>query len=101
MLVTMLQNEDVACDIYRDAIDFYIYISVYRFKWSMIYIIMFTTLYVVTFTLLFIRENVVKPINKLTNLIIKPDKTDNQMTKDFVKMVKVIEKRKKRRRETT
>ena len=40
----------------------------------MIYFVLFTTVYLVIFTILFIRDTVVKPILKLTDLITKPDK---------------------------
>jgi len=72
----MLTNNDVSEDLYMDAIEFYIYFAIYRFKWAIIYFIMFNSAYLVVFTLLFIRETVVKPIIKLTNLIIKPEKFD-------------------------
>lgn len=71
MMITLLQNNDVAEDIYVDANDFYIYYNVYRFKWVMIYFTGFTTIYLVVFTLLFIRDTVVKPILKLTEIITK------------------------------
>lgn len=74
MLVTMLMNDDVAEDIYVEAIGFFVYYATYRFKWAMIHFVMFNTAYLVVFTLLFVRETVVKPIIKLTNLIMKPEK---------------------------
>jgi hypothetical protein len=77
VIVTMLMNNDVSEDIYVDAIDWFIYYAIYRFKWIMIYFVMFNSAYLVIFTLLFIREIVVKPIIKLTNLIIKPEKFDS------------------------
>jgi hypothetical protein len=61
----------------------------------MIYFTLFTTVYLVVFTILFIRDTVVNPILKLTDLITKPDKHNEDTQKKFVKMVKIIEMRKK------
>ena len=49
-IVSILMNNDVSEDIYVDAMDYFIYIGIYRFKWAMIYFIMFTSLYLVIFT---------------------------------------------------
>ena len=70
----ILLHDDVAEDIYVEAIGFFVYYATYRFKWAMIHFVMFNTAYLVVFTLLFVRETVVKPIIKLTNLIMKPEK---------------------------
>ena len=91
----MLQNNDVSEDIYIDANDFLIYYNVYRFKWIMIYFVLFTTVYLVIFTILFIRDTVVKPIEKLTDLITKPDKHSEDTQRKFIQMVKGIEMKKK------
>ena len=95
----MLMNNDISEDIYMDAIDFRIYMAIYQFKWLMIWFVMFNSAYLVVFTLLFIRETVVKPIIKLTNLIIKPEKYDEKMTKNFVYMVKKIELNRNRKQQ--
>lgn len=97
VIVTMLMNNDISEDIYMDAIDFRIYMAIYQFKWLMIWFVMFNSAYLVVFTLLFVRETVVKPIIKLTNLIIKPEKYDEKMTKSFVYMVKKIEQNRNRK----
>ena len=86
MLVSMLQNIDASVDIYTDAMDFFIYITVYRFKWTMIYFVMFNSVYLLIFTFLFIREVVVKPINELVDVIMKPD-DDGKMANAFKEKV--------------
>ena len=66
--------------------DFYIYITVYRFKWLMIYFVMCNSVYLLIFTFLFIREVVVKPINELVDVIMKPD-DDGKMANAFKEKV--------------
>ena len=98
MLVALLQNDDVSEDIYIEANDHYVYVTVYNFKWIMIYIVLFTTLYLVIFTLLFIRDTVVKPILDITDLITKPEKCTINFTQSFINRVKIIEMKKKRKK---
>ena len=62
-IMTIMDNIDSSEKAYLDFLEYYIYFSVYQFKWLIIYVTCFMILVLVIFNIYLVKIHLVNPIN--------------------------------------